>query len=724
MTSTLIQSSTEARQFTLLSISVIKQVAIVDPLTPVWAKKDAPFKVDSRSEEELLELYAEEFFIEEEATVEEEAEAQAALNVVFAAEKARSFGRNRVILAGLEFSVHSPVIIHEVEHVDQVSVCDEQQACRPYPAGTDILFDSATPDETGEELALRAIFDPKEFPALFMCPVKLVDEYPPSPELLDDGDDLRLYPTLVAAAPLHDPVSHMLDFHPHCNEAQEAASVYVPRPGRSLMRMPPSHESGSVSRRRDSLFLDDGNGPRNSSEVEYNRAISRITQGAFLPSIDHLSNIESRSAFITYDKDTKAAEPTTPPISNECRTGKCTCLVYHSDVHVRGSGSSSQYPTGESLFVLFDNIIDNDVFVVDNVLDAPKAAHPTQDKSSRMNQALPSVLHTRLPLATVFSPGASYDAIRSSYADYRARNQLMNKLFFDLADMVCAQPAAAADISDMAEEDICSSPIPQPTELTYLDADIQQHVGYTAFNTLCIELDDTETLPRIHHSQDDFDDDDSHLVEGVVEIGELFFSNSTADSEISSSQDVEPDVPVEICLYDDLYQLPLLTRTPPRSRSLNSMRSLSNFPKINNRRRHPRLAIAPQLSDIEEVSSNEDNLPSSSSSSGSFIDFADQRGFVQTLATRRTDFLDDEGSEDDGVVPQSAGSSVYSDSDSSRTSPVSAVQRLANRRANFLDDEDSDDDVVAQQSASSTESLHALLDDAISLFQPSSQLHS
>lgn len=55
------------------------------------------------------------------------------------------------------------------------------------------------------------------------------------------------------------------------------------------------------------------------------------------------------------------------------------------------------------------------------------------------------------------------------------------------------------------------------------------------------------------------------------------------------------------------------------------------------------------------------------------MDFGDRRGFVEQVSARRTDFLDDEDSDDDLGVLQSATSSESSDSISSCATPTSHV---------------------------------------------------
>jgi uncharacterized ferritin-like protein (DUF455 family) len=77
--------------------------------------------------------------------------------------------------------------------------------------------------------------------------------------------------------------------------------------------------------------------------------------------------------------------------------------------------------------------------------------------------------------------------------------------------------------------DAHAASIPQSFPLHYLDADTQQYIGVIAFNQLLVHLNDNETLPRIYHTQDNFDND-MDLVEGILEIGE------SSNSQVVESQ--------------------------------------------------------------------------------------------------------------------------------------------------------------------------------------------
>jgi hypothetical protein len=413
-----------ARSLTL-SYAAMKQVSNFEPLVPVQARCAAASFSSPMSEAELLEFYAEDFFINGEAIDEDEAEAN---------DQAVAPAASNVVVAGPVYTVQSRFITHELEVVP-APVSDEQQACRPYPAATTIFFDHAAPEETTEELALYSIFDPTDLSALFMRPVERVVQHTPTPDLLDTSD-LCVRPT-ITTGPLCDRVSQMLDLdHYNTDQVQETASVYVSKQGRSLMRSPPvcsdsfDEQSDVVDcavddqslalKRRDLTFIDVDNSPRDW-EIDYDRVLRRITGQNFLPGLDHLSCIQARSTFITYDKDAQASRSTAAPvpaqpvqfppqapahISDACRTGTCTCLVYKGPVaagKATGSGSLVQQSAAPSLLDLIDDIVHDKLFVDNNVPATANAFQPRQKSLPMLIKPCP-LLISRSPriLTTCF----------------------------------------------------------------------------------------------------------------------------------------------------------------------------------------------------------------------------------------------------------------------------------------------------------------------------------
>jgi hypothetical protein len=238
MASALVHDKRTGRQLTSLGFSVMKEVAIINPLMPVWARQEALFSSNARFDEQLLAFYAEKLFIEDQVTVEEESGYQAAQQAIVAVDRARLVDHHHIILAGLVFSIQSSMFVEEAIKMLTTPI-HEQQVCRPYPVRTEILFDGAAPAQTAMELALCSLFDPEpeEFPAIFMRPAKQV-EFAPTPELLDT-DVLKLYPTLASLSPMFDLVSQILECCPCEDEDHEISSKYEPSQGRSLMHPPP-----------------------------------------------------------------------------------------------------------------------------------------------------------------------------------------------------------------------------------------------------------------------------------------------------------------------------------------------------------------------------------------------------------------------------------------------------------------------------------------------------
>jgi hypothetical protein len=91
--------------------------------------------------------------------------------------------------------------------------------------------------------------------------------------------------------------------------------------------------------------------------------------------------------------------------------------------------------------------------------------------------------------------------------------------------------------------------------------------------------------------------------------------------------------------------------------------------------------VTTELNNIDEDSPDQTQPPSNSSSQDT-VDFGDRRGFVQQLPTRRTDFLDDEDSDDDLGASRSATSSDSSDSGSCCATPTAHVSEYVSELFN------------------------------------------
>jgi hypothetical protein len=244
-------------------------------------------------------------------------------------------------------------------------------------------------------------------------------------------------------------------------------------------------------------------------------------------------------------------------------------------------------------------------------------------------------------------PSALFDAVSSQYIEYTALDQGLDHSR-GMSDIVCAQSVASDNVSDIHGEVIEALSTPRLSELTYVDTDRQQLVGYTAFNQLLIDMGDDELPNRIHREDYGLDDDEV-FIDGVLEINEVRRVYQLSDLQPSLPSQ-RGNSPFDLDFHGASHSVMTNTTLP---RSINSLRSYSSRRRS---KRRPQLTITTQLSNIAEGSSDEDHTQpstSSASSSDASIDFAEHRGFVQALSARRADFLDDENSDDVMATPQS-----------------------------------------------------------------------
>lgn len=569
---------------------------------PVWSQ--------SRSEADLLELYAEEITLVE-ALEQDDADAKH-VSVAF---------RNDAALPGAHASaVPEPTT-------------DEQQVCRIYPAqASTLLFD-------------------------------------------------------ISADNPHDSVSHMLgsDFNDN-HMAQEIACEDTPaRPDRSLT-YPPSVCDGAVRN-----VLHDEEQPLLGNEAEVDRVLSLIPSNAFLPGIDHLSNVEVRSTFVSFDAELHNLQQATTRFGDDHLSREHVAFDDKFGVELPGKNFllaenttdvvlSIQHPTAESLLTMLDELVDGDT-LVENVADTMPQLNQhllyTANAHHSCNKDAP-------PQGAIFNTG-SYQ-----YTAYTALNQLMDHTN-NMSRPILAQPHNVSDISDEEVDELSTTQLPNfdiclktsdelflsvPTELTYFDAYAQQPVAYTAFNQLLVDLDNDETLSHIHREDDPFDEDDS-VVDGVLELGELYVDNST--TELASSL---PDIN-DLSGFDFDFDRNLgMSSTQPTShtanvasrRTVESLRSYS-FSQRRKSRKRAFLRIDTKLADVVEAASDEEAAPSSASSDSS-IEFTGQRGFAQQLSIRRSDFLSDEDSDEDVEQSQSAPAPLSSDAPVFTSALISRVAEI------------------------------------------------
>jgi hypothetical protein len=376
-------------------------------------------------------------------------------------------------------------------------------------------------------------------------------------------------------------------------------------------------------------------------KAELDCVLGPITGQPFLPGIEHLTNIEARSAFITYDDDIQALQQSTTEFIDDRRDGECLCLDIKPESHPypgenflladndTSLGLSAQYPTAKSLLQLINELVTSD-----SIVDSqPEPQH----------------------IAEAPCPGAFFDPACSEHINYTALDQLLGSCN-EMSCTVCAQSVAADNVSDISHEEVDESSTSQPVgfsrgyiselPMTQPSPITQQFTAYIAFNQLLLDLDCDDILPRIHCIDDEFDEDDSYASDDILEIGESPVTDETAS-----------DYPKEFDLFDFGFDVSGPLHSPiaepiTNPRTIDSLRSYSYFRRRTSHIR--RFMINTQLDDILELSSEEDMVPSSSCSDES-IEFADQRYFVQPLSARRADFLDDEDFDTESVVSQSSG---------------------------------------------------------------------
>jgi hypothetical protein len=273
------------------------------------------------------------------------------------------------------------------------------------------------------------------------------------------------------------------------------------------------NELAQVSKRKISTFHNDGGSYM--LEDDYERVLRQITRNNFLPGIEHLTTVEARSTFVTYDQDIQALQHATAEFladSFECSfVGDKVCATalpgdnFFLAENNTDVGLSAQYPTAESLLTLIDELVDDESLVED--LTCPPTLQPQQATNN-----------------VYLSPGTFFDGSSSQFFGYTALDQILG-FSNDVSYIVCAQSDAADDdVSDtcdevdeltiaqpanISDEEADDLSMLLPSSLSYFDADTQQRVAYIAFNQLLMDLDNDKTLPRIHRLDDDFDDETS-----------------------------------------------------------------------------------------------------------------------------------------------------------------------------------------------------------------------
>jgi len=632
-------------------------------ITPVWTTRRASMVTRRASEKTLRDLYADEFFVEEQQIADDnQVEEQHALAVL-----PNYCVQVEPITTCIRGKRHDSVMSNARPAFVAKPVQDMQHVCRPYSAqATTLLFDADVPYDSDEELALNNDFHSeatKETPAPES--VQQTIERSPTPELLDTSD-LKLQP--IITGPLRDHVSEMLDFDIY--EVQETASEYVPkREGRPLIYPMPLHTVAEDVEQEDlpmqELIFSSSDGIPCISDAECHSVLYQIPARPFLPGLEHLTHIESRAAFISYDHDFEALAQASVELLDDHLHFESPCLGDNvSDVLLPGENFllitcsnqtdatfSMQYPSAESLLSLIDDLSDCE--------DPP---HPAPRPGSAQLES-PHVVD-------VPRPGDIFDACSLQFVGYMALEQVMAK-FNVVSDSDSPHSDECDTDSDMSEDEDDELPMSQPSQLTYYDADSQQFTGYMAFNQLLMDINNDDSLSHVHREDENLGSDFAS-VDSVREIGDLRVANGATPSQgpVIQSQSHSPDYNIVDISYDpNCSEIQTSGTTTPRS-----IKTLQSFVRRQSSRRRPKWIIQTQLSDIGE---DDSQAPCSPEAFDTISDFAECRGFVKPTSARRVNFLDDSDDDDDMDRPQSsphsAGNTSLPGLEPSISAPASPV---------------------------------------------------
>ncbi|KAH3995894.1 hypothetical protein HBI56_104950 [Parastagonospora nodorum] len=649
-------------------------------IAPVWTTRKASIFTQHASEKTLRDLYADEFFLEKQHLVEDDQiEEQYALAILpnhcFQVEPVSIGKRHDSVMS----NAHPAFVAKPVQ--------DMQHVCRPYSAqATTLLFDTDVPYDNDEEVDLYKDLYPietEEIPA--PEPAQQIIKCSSTPELLDTSD-FKLQPTLTG--PLRDRVSEMLDFDIY--EVQETAPKCVPnREGRPLVCPIPLYtvaevdELGSSSTQELTLLPSDT--IFRISAAECNSVLHQIPARPFLPGLEHLTRIESHAAFISYDRDIELLAQSSVEFLDDhhhfespCQGDKVSNVLLPGENFLLVTCSnetdfafSMQCPSAELLLSLIDELNDCE----DDPYSAPR----------------PLIAQLKQPRVVDASrPSDIFDTGSSQFVGYMALDQVIAN-FNIVSDSVFQQYNACDTVSDISDDEIDELSMSQPSQLTYYDADRQQFTGYTAFNLLLMVHNNEDSLSHVHR-EDEYLGSDFGFVDTVREMGELRVANDTTPSQgpVPQPRSRSPDHDGVDISYDP-QRSGIHTADAIKPRSVEDLQS---FACRRSSRWRPNLIVQTHLSDVSEDASDNGRAPCSPASSDTISDFEECRGFVKPTSARRANFLDDEDSDDDMVMPQSSSSDVFVNF-AERPSLLIASSA---RRTDFLDDEVSNDESEVSQS--------------------------
>ncbi|KAL5120382.1 hypothetical protein ACEQ8H_001672 [Pleosporales sp. CAS-2024a] len=424
-------------------------------------------------------------------------------------------------------------------------------------------------------------------------------------------------------------------------------------------------------------------------KTELDRVLRHSSDRPFLPGLTHLNHVQNRSAFITYDHDIEieAISEATAAFIDEHDYYLSSCPGEEvsesvtTDENFENAYSNanlrceSDHVTVESLLNLIDEVVD-DAAVVDEaqLADLPESQHLQSTvntprlgaifNSARSDYVGYTALDQLLQppdIVDVHRPGAIYDSRSSKIVGYTALDHLL-EASSTTSEIACKQLIHASNVSDNPGLGVDDMSMSQPPQLSYFDTEIQQFVGYTAFNQLLMDPHNFESLPRISRADRDSNSDDiseeviRETIEPLITPLPQSYKPSRFDFGLGHGENLNDD-------------------SSSNSFKSPSIDDLVAFTKLALEKQRQRLTMKEQPDIPPQVSSNETGSSSSSASPsyGSSTEFANRRDFVRPLSVRRPDFLDDEFSEDESNQSQSADDSSISAHMPSASPPAPCV---------------------------------------------------
>jgi len=499
---------------------------------------------------------------------------------------------------------------------------DKQPACASFcraPAYVELLFDAETPYASDEDLALRSTFAIGSLPEIATYPLIHHQEGLPPLDLLDTSD-LKLQPSL-AVHESQDQVSLASGSNTSPifrEDGYTMPELPCSRPGRSLTHPSLSATQGDVA-------------TQERWQLEHDPVLRYATNHLFLPGRDSLRNITTCSLTVEYDRDIEDLYRATACFLGDCHDGECICLDNKKGTRcVPGEdfvladkyddfSLSLRYPTAKDIFELIDELVDVDMFDMEDGF-----GNSTKE---------PPVL-----LDTSFTTSPDIDA-------FVACGPLLYSPTWDDVSNVCDSD----NVSETSEtNDEPGLYPPRYSEIAYVDAGTHKCVAYTALNQL-LSMQEDRPRPVIH--RDIPDDDEDYDSAELKEHSCLNLEDQGRKSRLSLR-----DNPCPSRFWSDFAsgighppappQTSLQRQSAVRQQCLPFGLYSSNL--SHHQRRFPRLTLATQLVPASEPLStvDEEKLSwSSTSSSGDSIGFADHRGFAKPLEERQRGFSDDEDEE-------------------------------------------------------------------------------